>query len=404
MSKRTLLIFETHPVQYRVPVYQELERLVPSAFEVIYASDFSVRDYRDPEFGKEIAWDIPLLEGYPYRVLGNEQGSPLSSWGSLTGRGVYRLLREVNPRAILMHSFTYRYDLAVYIAAARLSIPVWIRMETQDEAFERGPFKGLMRHIIYRVLYAGVQKAFYIGTLNREHYLRHGMKLEQMIPAHYCTPDRLDGMTLAEKASRRQTTRKSLGIPDDKFVVAFFGKLIPKKDPELLLESVNYMPPEVLDRLAFLFVGAGELDEKLRSQSGMVRRNSSVPSFFAGFVNQTKLVDYYLASDVVILPSRRMGETWALVVNEALQAGCGAIVSDAVGCSRDFGAWERVRVIPVGDVSALADAITKLESLPRDFEWAREAMKEYSIEAAARTIAGELKKLSGDSRTDVLRV
>lgn len=404
MPERTLLIFETHPVQYRVPVYQELQRLVPGAFEVIYASDFSVRGYQDPAFGGRIAWDVPLLEGYPHRVLGNEHGLSLSSWGSLTGRGVYRLLREVNPRAILMHSFGYRYDLAVYIAATVLSIPIWIRIDTQDEAFERGPLKGLARRVIYRMLYTGVQKAFYIGTLNREHYLRHGMKQEQMTPAYHCTPDRLDGMTPAEKVSRRQRTRNSLGIPDDKFVVAFFGKLIPKKDPALLLEAVNYMPPEVLGRLAFLFVGAGELDEKLRGQSEVVQYDSGVPSFFAGFINQSKLVGYYLASDVVVLPSRRMGETWGLVINEALQAGCGAIVSDAVGCSRDFGSWERVRVIPVGGAPAMADAIAELKTMPRDFEWASEAIKEYSIEAAARAIADELNKLSGDSQANVLRV
>jgi len=30
----------------------------------------------------------------------------------------------------------------------------------------------------------------------------------------------------------------------------------------------------------------------------------------------------------MVLPSRRAGETWGLVVNEALQAGCAVIVSE----------------------------------------------------------------------------
>lgn len=399
-AKRELLIFETHPVQYRVPVYQELERLVPGRFEVIYASDFSARGHRDAGFGKEIVWDVALLEGYPYRVLRNERGVPLSSWNSLTGHGVYRLLREVNPSAILMHSFNYRYDLATYLAATGLSIPIWLRVETQDEAFERGLYKSFARSIIYRILYKGVRRAFYIGALNREHYVRHGIKPEQLSPARYCTPDRLSSLALEGKTSRRQKLRRKLGISEDKLIVSFFGKLIPKKDPELLLRSATNMPPRLREQCAFLFVGAGELDEALREQSEVLWSSLGIRSFFAGFVNQTSLVDYYLASDIVVLPSRRMGETWGLVVNEALQAGCGVIVSDAVGSSRDFGAWERVRVVPVGDEIALVGAIRQLAALPRSFDWASEAMKEYSIEVAAKAIADELERLGAGNETD----
>lgn len=391
--KRALLIFETHPVQYRAPVFQELQRLLPGSFEVIYASDCSVRGHHDPGFGEKVAWDIPLLDGYPYRVLDNERGVPLSSWASLSGEGIYRLLRAAAPRAILMHSFNFRYDLAIYLAARALRIPAWIRIETQDEARERGRFKAAARSLIYRTLYAGVEKAFYIGNLNYAHYLRHGMNPEQLIAAHYCTPDRAAIMTAAEKISRRAKRRERLGLPDDRCVVAFFGKLIPKKDPGLLLASVGCLPSELCDRVVFLFVGSGELEPELRSRSEVIARTTGVSSVFTGFVNQAELVDCYLGADVVVLPSRRMGETWGLVINEALQAGCGVIVSDAVGCSRNFGSWERVRAIPVGDAPALANAIVELAAFPRDFEWADEAMTAYSIEAAAKAIAGEIQKL-----------
>ena len=49
-----------------------------------------------------------------------------------------------------------------------------------------------------------------------------------------------------------------------------------------------------------------------------------------------------------------MGETWGLVVNEALQAGCSVIVSDAVGCHADFKDWERVRVFSDGNTELSA--------------------------------------------------
>jgi glycosyltransferase involved in cell wall biosynthesis len=115
-------------------------------------------------------------------------------------------------------------------------------------------------------------------------------------------------------------------------------------------------------------------------------RDSRVPVKFLGFVNQDALPMNYLAADVLVLPSRRMGETWGLVVNEALHAGCGVVMTDAVGCHREFGSWERVRVIPQGDASACARALTELSIYERAFNWCAEGMRRYSVRAAAEGI------------------
>jgi hypothetical protein len=45
-----LLIVETHPVQYRSPIYARLQELSPGSVHVVYASDFSVRGGQDPGF------------------------------------------------------------------------------------------------------------------------------------------------------------------------------------------------------------------------------------------------------------------------------------------------------------------------------------------------------------------
>jgi hypothetical protein len=45
-----LFIFETHPVQYRAPVYRELQKLKPDSFRIFYATDCSVRGHLDRDF------------------------------------------------------------------------------------------------------------------------------------------------------------------------------------------------------------------------------------------------------------------------------------------------------------------------------------------------------------------
>ena len=52
------------------------------------------------------------------------------------------------------------------------------------------------------------------------------------------------------------------------------------------------------------------------------------------------------------------------MVNEALHAGCGVFVSDEVGSHREFGGWDRVRVIQEDDADGCADAIEPLAKFP----------------------------------------
>jgi hypothetical protein len=65
-----------------------------------------------------------------------------------------------------------------------------------------------------------------------------------------------------------------------------------------------------------------------------------------------------------------------------------------VGCCEEFGGWERARVIPTGDPGACAAALEELSAYPRDFHWCRDAMRDYSVEAAARGLAQKLEELT----------
>jgi len=385
-----LAIFESHPVQYRAPVYQELQRLVPDRFHVFYATDVSVRGNLDVEFGKTLAWDEPLLDGYPNTVLKQERGEPLKGFCSLRGGGISRVFNDHRPTVILQTQFLYEYDFAVLFQAWARRIPVWIRQETQDEAFQRSRSKEFLRSMTYRILYSLTQKAFYFGELNREHLLRHGMPEDHLVRAPYCTPDRFQNLSEAQFAQIREDCRSRLGIDRNRIVIGFFGKLIPKKNPELLMTAAPFYKEVLKDKVTLLFVGSGGLEAEMKTQALQLEQRG-IQTIFTGFVNQSAIRDFYAATDILVLPSQHAGETWGLVVNEALQSGCAVVISEAVGCYREFGSWERVRTIPVGDAMALARAVEELAVFPREFGWAREGMKAYSTLAAANALAVEIR-------------
>ncbi len=383
-----ILIFDSHPVQYKAPVYQRLQQIRPGSFKVIYATDSTLRGHRDRDFQADVAWDAPLLEGYPSTVLHNERGEPFSGFRSLSGRGVFALLRRERPAAALISQFLYAYDLAAYAGCVLLGIPIWIRHETQDEAFLRPAGKTALRRLFYRLVYGGVDHAFYIGALNREHLLRHGLPERRLSRAPYCAPDSPDP---ARQATARAEVRQRLGVGPDETLLLFSGKFIAKKNPLLLLDAFRLLSPDERACFQIVFVGSGPLETDLRA------RAAEFPGrvHFTGFINQTEIPSYYAAADILLLPSRRAGETWGLVVNEALQAGCAVIVSRAAGSYREFGDWERVRVIGEDDAPGAATALRELGKMPRSFDWCADRMKDYSVEAAAEAIARQIDALGG---------
>jgi spore maturation protein CgeB len=386
--RQRVLIMDVQPVQYKAPVYQALEVMQPGLFEVVYASDTSVKGYRDAEFGVTVAWDTPLMSGYRHRVMGNEREGCTGEPRQYHGRGLWQLLKQVRPAAVMLTQSRYHFDLWAYACAVLQGIPVLVRQETQDAMFaqQRGWLKSRVRSGLYRLYYASAQHFFVFGQLNRQHLLDHGVKRIDTSDAWFSVPDPLEWWDEARKLEARRALRASLAIADDAKVVGFFGKLIAKKHPDLILEAVRRLSPEQARQLHLVFVGAGDMGPQLQKQAEALHAECGVQVHFPGFINQSALAPWYLATDVFVLPSRHQGEAWGLVVNEALQAGCAVAITEGVGCHVEFGGWERVRVTPVEDAAALARSLAELLPMPRDFSWARTGMAAYSTRAAAASL------------------
>jgi glycosyltransferase involved in cell wall biosynthesis len=85
---------------------------------------------------------------------------------------------------------------------------------------------------------------------------------------------------------------------------------------------------------------------------------TGLPLTFAGFLNQSEIIKAYIAADCLVLPSDG-GETWGIVVNEAMWSALPCIVSDQVGCGPDLVAGRGTgEVFPLHDEAALAAAMS----------------------------------------------
>jgi glycosyltransferase involved in cell wall biosynthesis len=172
-------------------------------------------------------------------------------------------------------------------------------------------------------------------------------------------------------------------------VFLFAGKMIEKKRPLDFLLALDRLRAEGESVWGFL-VGDGPLRPTLEDH----RRQHATPCTMVGFLNQQQIGWAYATADAIVLPSDA-GETWGLVVNEAMACGVPAIVSDEVGCAPDLVLnGETGFTYPCGDIGRLSDRMTRFA---RDAELrqkmrARSAahIQAFSPEAAA---AGVMKAL-----------
>jgi glycosyltransferase involved in cell wall biosynthesis len=195
--------------------------------------------------------------------------------------------------------------------------------------------------------------------------------------------------------------RRKWAIPEEAFCVLYCGKFIAKKRPFDLVEAARLLliQNSSSKKLHLLFVGSGELGAELRRSCHVVfdaEFSNSQPSTvnhqlpaasFAGFLNQSELPSAYVAADCLVLPSDA-GETWGLVVNEAMATDLPCIASDQCGCAEDM-----VRplsdsgVFPMGNVAALAMAIENQLNHPVPHTTVKHLVADFALERTIVSVA-----------------
>ncbi len=114
----------------------------------------------------------------------------------------------------------------------------------------------------------------------------------------------------------------------DSYMLAV-GRQIPKKNFLTLLQAYRVYVEHSKQPIPLLLVGEGDQRSKLEAYASEVGLKQVV---FLPFQTQQALRHIYQRASFLALPSLH-GETWGLVVNEAMACGLPVLVSNQVGCA-----------------------------------------------------------------------
>ena len=322
---KKLAIVSTHPIQYYAPLFKLLHERRKIEIKVFYTLGEHAELKYDRGFGKNVAWDIPILDGYPYENVLNTSSRPGShNFGGIINPKITGQIEEWKPDAVLVYGWAYRGHLKA-LRYFKNRLPVYFR---GDSTVLNDPknLKNILKRVFLTWLYRHVDHAFYVGDNNKKYYRKYGLKDKQLSLA----PHAIDNARFeTDRSIEVAELRSSLTISEDDILILFAGKFEPVKNVDLLLSAfINLNKPNV----HLLLVGNGLNEKSLKARAAGSRTANRV--HFLDFQNQSYMPVLYQATDLFCLPS--ISETWGLSVNEAMACGTAILASDKVGCAADL--------------------------------------------------------------------
>jgi len=372
-----LAIITTHPIQYYAPIFQLLHQRKKVEIKVFYTLGQPDSAKFDPGFGREVSWDIPLLDGYPFEWMENTSMRP--STRHFKGIITPMLIDHITAwraDAVLVIGWAYQGHLKA-IRHFKNKMPVYFRGDSTLMSQHKA-IKKILKLFFLRWVYSHIGHAFYVGKNNKAYFKAYGLKETQLS----FTPHAIDNNRFAQdRAAEAQRLRFSLNIKSDDILILFAGKFEPVKDAGTLLIAFENLSRE---KVHLLLAGNGIDEHRLKEKAK--RSQAAERIHFMNFQNQSYMPVLYQACDLFCLPS--LSETWGLSVNEAMACGKAVLASNKVGCAADLitegkNGMTFLQGNPNDLGSALKEMTSSKEILAKFGEHSRKVIGDWTFEKIA---------------------
>ena len=388
--KYRLLVIDSHPIQYRAPLFNRLARHPDIDLSVYYYSRQGAIDYFDPGFQVKVRWDNLSLEGHQHKFVKSYIfSSPANRLCALFSPELLKGLSSRRYDAVILCGYFFLMNWFLPVISKFFKIPVIFAGETVL-------FQGLKpaKRIFLKLFFNNIKAFLYIGTKSLEFYQHLRLPRERLFFLPYSVDNDFFISETERFWSEKERIKKDAGIACGMPVILYASKLIPRKRPQDLLYAFS----QIEEKAALVFIGDGIMREELENYA---HKNTIKNVYFLGFKNQSELPRYYALADIFVLPSAY--EPWGLAVNEAMCAGLPIITTDKVAAAYDLVKdSENGFILKPGDIQGLKNRLLDLiQSEAKRKKMGIESLKiisNWSYDGCVKGIAAALEFSSKKGR------
>lgn len=295
---------------YRVPVYEELNKLSGGNFYLICSKE-ETSDLVRTKLHEVLEDNVNVLEGQTRIVIGNNSTTFANKALILKRQpGLYSAIKKLNPDIVIVEGFgSWAPAGILYSVLHRKKLCMFYERTKYVE--RNSPF---YRTLYRRLVGLPVKHFFVNGTLTEE-YLNDGLHFTNTPKTKGCMC--ADSFGLARAVSNvaiedQTCLRDAIGLSEG-LTYLFVGQLVERKGiRNLLLAWEKHIEKHPNDNL--IVIGKGVLEEELKNR---FQKYSSV--HILGGISYDKIHQYYAICDVFIIPT--LEDNWCLVLPEAMACG-----------------------------------------------------------------------------------
>lgn len=321
MENKKVLWVNPSFLDYRIPLYEEMQKLCNGSFYLIYSKK-RVPERCHCKIQKILGDQALFLKDDKLFKIGRSKEVANSGISLSYPKGLYRLIKRVNPDLIITEGFFQFTPWTVWYSLIH-HIPLLIAYERTEHTERNCP---LWRRTYRRFI--GLFTNGYVanGILTKQYLVSQGVKTENIFTGGMCA----DSFGLAQNVFSMNNDdilsfkQQVFGCVPSGVSFVFVGRMIPLKGVSYLLQGwkkhIETYPDDKL-----LLVGDGTELPKFKAEF-----NGDNSVIFTGSINYSIIYKYYAISDVFIIPT--LEDNWSLVVPEAMACGLPVACSIYNGC------------------------------------------------------------------------
>jgi glycosyltransferase involved in cell wall biosynthesis len=308
---------------YRLPVYRALSAMNGTSWRFFVNAESEInRNWRSDPGDLDVECVRSLSFQRHFAFGGEHARERVTTHVPL---GLFESLLRFRPEVVVSAELGPRTFLAwLYCLWTGVPLVIW-SYHSRASATAGAPLRALRRFLLARA-----STVIGMGAQAREVLNALGVENARIFDAPNAHDG--DGIDAAIGTSDPEALRAALIARGARERIALIvGRMVDGKGIEALLESWDALPENVREDWSLLFLGDGPLTRQICDAAARSARGALLHDAAVG---PERVVDYYLAADLLVFPS--LGDPWGLVVNEALACGLPIVCSSRAGCSEEL--------------------------------------------------------------------
>lgn len=280
------------PSPYRTEFFNELGKLC----------DLTVCYERRSASDRDVKWVGKAAQNYQEVYLDLKPVGPDKSRGS----ALRNYIAAHHADYLIMTNYVSPACMEAILYCRLKKIPYWVEY---DGGFNKKD--SFLNRIMKKTLICRAEGHLTTSEEHIAYLMSLGIPAERIFKYPFTSlteKDLEDNYRITDMEKKLQ--KQELGITERKMILSV-GQMIPRKGFDVLLQAVSNLPRDI----GIYIVGGSPYEDlqKLKDSLGLENVH------FIEFKTKKRLREYYMASDLFVLPTRE--DIWGLVINEAMSFG-----------------------------------------------------------------------------------